>query len=50
MGGSMLIDPVFETKLEVVNGVTAVLVGLVFIYYGVTSRSIVKVAMEKWRK
>jgi uncharacterized protein YacL len=30
--------PVFETKLEFINAVCGILIGIVFIFYGVTGR------------
>jgi len=34
-----LFYPIFDTKLEIINAVCSILVGLIFIIYGVTGRS-----------
>ncbi len=39
MGGCLIIQPVNDTLLEILNAVTFVLLGLVFVYYGVTGKS-----------
>ncbi len=39
MGGWLIIKPVNDTLLEILNVVTFILLGLVFVYYGVTGRS-----------
>ena len=41
-GISLLYSPVFETYIEVVDGIVGIGVGVVFIYFGLTGRSIIK--------
>jgi len=39
MGGWLIIQPLNDTFLESLNAVTFILLGVLFIYYGVTGKS-----------
>jgi len=41
-GVQLLVSPIFNTTIEFINAITGIFFGILFIYYGLTSRSLIE--------